>query len=180
MKPVHIIQEPNETLRVIAPPVSPAAIKSEKIQTLIKALSHALAQEEDGIAIAAPQIGASVRMFVVSKKVIRRIKGKEKSGDLVFINPEIVRLGKKKEMLSEGCLSVRWKYGVVKRSVTATVRAINERGHAFVMSGHGLLAQIFQHEIDHLDGILFIDKAKHIKDIPPTDTQHLPHHATAQ
>jgi len=67
---------------------------------------------------------------------------------------------------------VRWKYGLVKRSVTATVRALNVEGNEFMMSGAGLLAQIFQHEIDHLDGILFIDKAKNIEDIPPSNEPH--------
>ncbi|MEK7105795.1 MAG: peptide deformylase, partial [Patescibacteria group bacterium] len=74
----------------------------------------------------------------------------------------------KKELVSEGCLSVRWKYGLVKRATTATVRALNAEGNEFVMSGKGLLAQIFQHEVDHLNGVLFIDTAIDVEDLPPS------------
>ncbi|MEK9174235.1 MAG: peptide deformylase, partial [Patescibacteria group bacterium] len=89
-------------------------------------------------------------------------------GDIVFINPVITKLWKKKELVSEGCLSVRWKYGLVKRATTATVRALNAEGNEFVMSGKGLLAQIFQHEVDHLNGVLFIDPAIDVEDLPPS------------
>jgi peptide deformylase len=158
----RIIQEPDALLRKTAESVSDTDITSEKIVEIIARMKDALADEEDGVAIAAPQIGETVRIFVVSKRASKKFEN-----DMVFINPEITRLGRKKEDLSEGCLSVRWKYGLVKRSLTATVKAKNEHGNEFVMSGSGLLAQIFQHEVDHLNGILFIDKAKNIEDIPP-------------
>lgn len=125
-------------------------------------MNTALDREEDGVAIAAPQIAVPLRIFVVSKKASKQL-----SANTAFINPEIIRLGKLKAELSEGCLSVRWKYGTVKRSTSATVRAINAEGNEFVMNGRGLLAQIFQHEIDHLNGVLFIDKAKNVEDLPP-------------
>lgn len=155
-----IVQEPNSVLRKTAESVDVKDIKSAKIKKIISDMKVALAKEDDGVAIAAPQIGVPFRIFVVAKKISDK--------DLVFINPEIIRLGKKKEELSEGCLSVRWKYGLVKRSTTATVRALNADGHEFVTSGSGLLAQIFQHEVDHLNGVLFIDKAKNIENIPPS------------
>jgi peptide deformylase len=158
----HIVQQPDPVLRSTAAVVPPELIGTKKITSLITQMKSSLEIEEDGVAIAAPQIGASWRIFVVSKRASKKFED-----DIVFINPEIIRLGKKKEELSEGCLSVRWKYGLVKRSTTATVRALNMDGNEFVMNGRGLLAQIFQHEIDHLDGILFIDKARNIEDIPP-------------
>ncbi len=160
-----IIQSPHKTLREIAKEVSKEEISSEKIKTILDSMSRALHAEEDGVAIAAPQIDVALRIFVVSQNVVPNA-----NKDLVFINPKIVRLGKKKEALSEGCLSVRWKYGLVKRSVTATVKALNEQGNEFVMSGKGLIAQIFQHEMDHLDGVLFIDKATNVEDLPPNST----------
>ncbi len=160
-----IIQEPHAVLRSVASPVAQEAIGTEKITRVITDMKAALAKEDDGVAIAAPQIGVPLRIFVVAKRVSK--KNEKSDDDMVFINPEIIRLGRKKELLSEGCLSVRWKYGLVKRSLTATVRALNEQGNEFVMSGSGLLAQIFQHEIDHLNGVLFIDSAKNIEDIPP-------------
>lgn len=157
-----ILQEPHALLRKKSLPVAAAQIGSLEINKIISELISALEQEFDGVAIAAPQLGYSYRIFVVSKKV-----WKGEATHRVFINPFFVRQGKTKKEMSEGCLSVRWKYGMVKRSTTATVRAQNEKGNEFVMTGRGLLAQIFQHEIDHLDGTLFIDSAKDIQDIPP-------------
>lgn len=159
---VSIIQEPHDTLRATATAVPLETITTSEVRSVIEKMKKALDDQSDGVAIAAPQIAVSLRIFVVSKKVIPGV-----DDDVVFINPEIIRRGKKKEYMSEGCLSVRWKYGMVKRSTTATVRAYNEDGHEFVMSGKDLLAQIFQHEIDHLDGILFIDSATDIQDLPP-------------
>lgn len=157
-----ILQAPNDILRAQAKEVAHTDIGSEKVQSIIEKMRSALAGEDDGVAIAAPQIGEALRIFVVSKKAITKAKG-----DIVFINPVVTKLGKKKEKMSEGCLSVRWKYGMVKRATTATVKALNEKGNEFVMSGKGLLAQIFQHETDHLDGVLFVDKATDIEDLPP-------------
>ncbi|MCC7436742.1 peptide deformylase [Candidatus Nomurabacteria bacterium] len=157
-----IIQSPHATLRGIAKEVSISKISSKEIRDTIEKMKKLLHGEEDGVAIAAPQIDVPLRIFVVSKKVLPKAKD-----DVVFINPVITKIGKKKEMVSEGCLSVRWKYGMVKRSLTATVKALNSEGNEFVMSGKGLLAQIFQHETDHLNGVLFIDKAVDVEDIPP-------------
>ncbi len=157
-----IVQMPDQVLRRTAQPVPVSDIGTKKIQSLIADMKAAIDREDDAVAIAAPQVGESLRMFVVAKKVSKKFED-----DLVFINPEIIRLGKKKEMMQEGCLSVRWKYGDVKRATTATVRALNGDGNEFVMSGRGLLAQIFQHETDHLNGILFIDTAKNVEDLPP-------------
>lgn len=157
-----IIQDPDPVLRAVAAPVPVPDITAKKIQDVIAAMQHALAKEDDGVAIAAPQIGVSLRIFVISKKVL-----KDATADMVFINPELIRLGKQKKYVHEGCLSVRWKYGLVKRSLTATVRAYNAEGNEFQMSARGLLAQVFQHETDHLNGTLFIDSAKDVEDIPP-------------
>ncbi len=160
-----IVQSPHQTLRMIAKEVPLDKITSAEVKKIIEQMKSSLHGEDDGVAIAAPQIDVPMRMFVVSKKAMP--KGGD---DMVFINPTITKIGKKKEPMSEGCLSVRWKYGLVKRSTTATVKAYNEQGNEFVMSGKGLLAQIFQHETDHLNGILFIDKATDIEDLPPEAT----------
>lgn len=88
---------------------------------------------------------------------------------MVFINPEITRLSKKKKEMSEGCLSVRGSYGTVMRHERATVKALDEHGKPFTYHASGLIAHIFQHEVDHLDGILYIDKAVKLEedeDIP--------------
>ena len=69
--------------------------------------------------------------------------------------------------MPEGCLSVRWLYGEVKRSTNATILAYDEKGEKFTRGAGGLLAQIFQHETDHLDGILFTDKARNLEEMSP-------------
>ena len=159
----EIIQSPHKILRSISKEVIKEEIQSEKIKKVILDMKNALHKEDDGVAIAAPQIDVPLRIFIVSKKVDQ----KKYEDDLIFINPTITKLSKKKEAMSEGCLSVRWKYGLVKRSTTATVKALNEKGNEFVMSAKGLMAQIFQHEVDHLNGVLFIDKATNVEDLPP-------------
>ncbi len=92
-------------------------------------------------------------------------KNRSKYKDLVFINPEIIKLSRKKRWAPEGCLSVRWLYGEVSRSEKATVRGFDEHGKPFMRGASGLLAQIFQHETDHLNGLLFIDKARNVEKI---------------
>jgi peptide deformylase len=82
--------------------------------------------------------------------------------DLVFINPELVRASKKVSKLSEGCLSVRGIFGMTKRNEKVSIRAYDREGKRFVWNGTGLIAQIFQHEMDHLEGILFTDHATEV------------------
>ncbi|MDP2642083.1 MAG: peptide deformylase [bacterium] len=161
MTKTKILQKDAPTLREIAKSVPIKDIKSKKIRETLDEMKEALHAEEDGVAIAAPQIGKSLRIFVVSNK----IGGKK---DLVFINPEIIKASKKKRKVEEGCLSIRWLYGQVKRSEKVTLRAYDETGRRLERGASGLLAQIFQHETDHLDGILFTDKAENVRDIPPS------------
>ena len=183
-----ILQQQEKVLHKTANEVPVADIKNKKIQNVLKEMSLALEGQEDGVAIAAPQIGYSLRIFVVSGKIFTEnfaqdredrllnkntpppnlplIKG-EVNKDLVFINPKISRLSREKEWLPEGCLSVRWLYGNTFRSKKATVTAYDENGKKFTRGASGLLAQIFQHETDHLNGILFIDHAKDIREELP-------------
>jgi len=88
-----------------------------------------------------------------------------KAKDIIFINPRLVKISKKKKKLEEGCLSVRGVFGEIDRAEKATVEAYNEFGQKFSYTGAGLMAQIFQHELDHLDGVLFIDKAKNLAQV---------------
>ena len=123
-------------------------------------------------------IGYSLPIFIVSGKIFHKdfIKGekefkktpkREIPKDLVFINPKISKLSREKEWVPEGCLSVRWLYGKTFRSKKATIMAYDENGKKFQRGASGLLAQIFQHETDHLKGVLFIDHAKDIKEELP-------------
>jgi peptide deformylase len=169
--PVTIVQNGDPVLRELAQTVPVKDISSEKIQKTISDMKIALAGQDDGVAIAAPQIGVPLRIFVVSGAVLSSADPKYAGGDIVFINPEITKLSREKNEVEEGCLSVRWLYGKVKRSVKATVRGYDETGKRVLRGASGLLAQVFQHETDHLDGILFIDKAYDLQEIPPEEMQ---------
>lgn len=170
---VQIIQNGNDTLRKIAKEVSISEIKNFDVQKVLKDMNEALDSQDDGVAIAAPQINISLRIFAVSGKVFdedfingfSRISDRKKYPNKFFINPKIIKISKDKKNMDEGCLSVRPLFGKVKRATRATVEAYNEKGEKFLMEGSGLLAHIFQHEIDHLNGILFIDKAKNLREV---------------
>ncbi len=174
---VKIIQEGHKTLRQKAKKVLVKDITSKEIQDVIKKMKTALHKEYDGVAIAAPQIDVSLRIFVVAGMIfddyfIRGEKFPEgyvsPHPDLVFINPEFTKISKTRKWMKEGCLSVRPLYGEVRRATNATVKAYDEYGKAFTRGAGGLLAHIYQHEIDHLDGILFIDAARDVHAVPDT------------
>ncbi len=176
--PKKILQKESAILRKVAESVPIKEIGTPKINKIIAEMKVALASQDDGVAIAAPQIGYPVRIFVVSGKVNSLIKKHRKEevdenspieihDDAVFINPIIKKLSKEKETVEEGCLSVRYLYGKVTRAVKASIEAYDGNGKKFTRGATGLLAQIFQHEVDHLNGILFIDKAKFVEEILP-------------
>lgn len=169
----EIVQEGNQVLRKMAENYPVAEIGSPKFNKIITDMNTALDSQEDGVAIAAPQIGESWRIFIVSGKVLPKRAGKDQANQ-VFVNPLIKKLSNHKITVEEGCLSVRWVYGKTRRADGALVEAYNEKGHKFARQGSGLIAQIFQHEIDHLNGVLFIDKASNLVEVKPEDIQH-PH-----
>jgi peptide deformylase len=158
-----ILDRDAPVLRQVAAVVPPEKIGSKELGDILATMKKALHQEDDGVAIAAPQVGVGLRLFMVRGGVLKRY-----AEDTVFINPSIVRRGRKTHVVEEGCLSLRWFYGEVERCERVTLKALDERGEPVTVGASGLLAQIFQHECDHLDGILFIDKAANIRDLPPT------------
>ena len=179
-----IVQKNDRVLHQNTKEIPVSEITTPKIKKILKEMSEALKSQSDGVAIAAPQIGYKLSIFVVSGKIFHKDFGKERSDlksskrselipekeipkDLIFINPKISKLSKEKEWLPEGCLSVRWLYGKTFRSKKALVTAYDEKGKKFQRGASGLLAQIFQHETDHLKGVLFIDHAKDIKEELP-------------
>jgi len=182
MKKPTIVDKDAPVLRLHAKPVLIKDIRSKKVQDILKHMKTALKREEDGVAIAAPQIGKSLRIFIMSGRVPRLLNKKPDEGkddeknvskdDAIFINPEIIKLSKKKNKMEEGCLSVRWLYGRVLRAEKATIRAYDENGKKFERGATGLVAQVFQHEVDHLNGVLFIDKAENVEDLPPKLEKH--------
>jgi peptide deformylase len=161
-----IVQEGDPVLRQVAKPVLKKDIGSPALAKVIKKLHAALAPEKYGVAIAAPQVGEPLRLFVVAGRVFKEAveDGEEDTQPMpqnrVYINPEITRASHHKLEESEGCLSVRSIYGTVMRHERVTLSYIDERGKAQAQNATGLLGHIFQHEVDHLNGVLFIDKAR--------------------
>ena len=167
---IKIFQKDAPILRKVSREVKASELSSEDFKDLIKKLKEALKQEKDGYAVAAPQLGVSLRVFLISGTLIRNTKKTdEPQDDRVYINPKIVKRSKETEMLEEGCLSVRWWYGMVERHKKVKIEALTEDGKAFQEGAGGVLAQAFQHEIDHLDGILFTDRAVDLKESPPLE-----------
>lgn len=155
-----IIQTPHDTLAAIAQEVPVSDIPKKEIQELIKKMHHVLSQQDDGIGLAAPQINISKKIFVVSPRVFKN----DPFAKLVYINPVITKVSKTKKWLEEGCLSVRFMYGKVHRHTHVTLEYYDEQGVKQTRGASGLLAHIFQHETDHLNGTLFIEKAKDVRE----------------
>lgn len=169
---IPIVQDGDPVLREKASSVAPEEFGTHAFTDILTQMTEALDAQPDGVALAAPQIGISKRIFLV--RYDRMKAPVENEVNIVaelgfYVNPEIIRKARKRSEMDEGCLSVRGKYGKTKRAERATVTALDEHGTSFERGGGGILAQAFQHEIDHLDGILFIDHATDIIDVETPD-----------
>ncbi len=168
---IEIVQKGHPALSKEALSIPIEEITSEKVQGIISDMKIALESQDDGLAIAAPQIGVSYRIFIISGRLFTKKDGPRKE-DRIYINPNFIKLSKKKSWKKgEGCLSVRWLYGTVQRHTNVTIEAYDEHGEMFTETAGGMLAHIFQHEVDHLNGILFDSKAKDIEAHEP-EHQH--------
>jgi peptide deformylase len=167
-----IPQDQNPALREMARPIPLADIKSAHIKSLIADMKKLLAKEQHGVAIAASQVGEPLQLFIVSGRALAERDADESKvdgevtplPDQIYINPVLTKLSRAKKEKHEGCLSIRGIWGMVPRSEKATVRAYDENGKAFTRGASGFLAHIFQHEMDHLDAILYTDKATRLYD----------------
>ena len=161
-----LVSQHHPALHTMAEEVPVSDICTPRIQKILKDMRQALvgykADGFNGVAIAAPQIGIPLRIFLVHDNGDHEKSDTPSSPDLVAINPRIVKLSKRSRIVGEGCLSVPEHYGAVKRATNATIRAYDERGVEYERGAGGLLAQIFQHEVDHLDGTLFVDRAEKV------------------
>ena len=164
----EIVQKGHPTLHKHSEPVSESLITSDHIKNVIKDMKDSLAGEPDGVAIAAPQIGVDLQIFVVKGSVYG-----DGEPDVAYINPVIIKTSSKSELMDEGCLSVRYWYGKVERYKNVTIEAYNESGEKIQRGAGGLLAHIFQHEIDHLHGTLFIDKASETEEMSEKERAQL-------
>ncbi|MEI6352539.1 MAG: peptide deformylase [Candidatus Nomurabacteria bacterium] len=136
-----------------------------ELKKILDDMKEAMNQESDGVAIAAPQIGISKKIFLVRESAYEIGNKNPVWKPLVFINPTITKASKKTMLADEGCLSVRPLYGTTERHASVTIEAYDFMGNKFSFGASNLIAQIFQHECDHLDGILFIDHAENIQEI---------------
>ncbi len=157
-KELPIIQLPTPSLRARSRELTLAELESNEIQTLINNMIPTM-YGDDGIGLAAPQVAENVRIAVIGKDADPHLKH-----DLVLVNPVIERISKKTNVDTEGCLSVPGKMGKVKRFTDIRVKALDRAGKEIEFKAHHYFARVIQHELDHLDGILYIDRAFDIED----------------
>lgn len=139
-------------------------IHSAQCQQLIKEMMAAVS-EAGGVGIAAPQIHHSLRIFIMCSKPNARYPDAPLMEPTAIINPEILAASAEKEKGWEGCLSVPSMRGFVPRHQKITVRYSDQQGNVQEKELEGFIARIFQHELDHLDGLTFIDQLESIKDL---------------
>ncbi len=153
-KILQVITDPNPLLRKGSQEVKKDEIDDPKMKEFIEDMKRTML-EKDGIGLAAPQVAKNIRLVVVNTK----------DGVLSLINPEIKKRSFMKDWEQEGCLSVPDIFGEVKRNKKIVCHYVDNNGNQIKLKAKGLLARVIQHEIDHLDGVLFIDKAKNIEKV---------------
>lgn len=146
---VKILPHKHQTVRAQAMPVDPSWLRSTKAQQLIADMMETM-HAANGIGLAAPQIGRSIRLAVIAHR----------DGDLVFGNPVIRDPSNRLLTEEEGCLSVPGVFGLVARHQSLTVEYLDAQGRRRTRRATGLFARVIQHETDHLDGRLYIDRTK--------------------
>ncbi len=149
-------------LRAKAKPVPLVLVKKSGFPKLIAGMFHTM-RRADGIGLAAPQIGLSYQLAVIQLAPTKHRKTLKASEKLALINPKLIRASKNKAYDWEGCLSLDGVRGKVPRHKTITVRYTDERGVAHTRTVTGFLARVFQHEIDHLNGTLYVDRMENMK-----------------
>ncbi len=149
-----ILIAPHPSLKARARPVTPA--DAGTVRDLVPQM-FATMYDAPGIGLAAPQVGVGLRLAVID------LMADEKRAPLVLVNPEIVAASKDMAAREEGCLSLPGQYADVTRPAGVTVRYDDENGVRHEIEADGLLAACLQHEIDHLDGVLFVDHLSALK-----------------
>ncbi|NDJ78198.1 MAG: peptide deformylase [Chloroflexi bacterium] len=145
--------------------------KDPKLQQLVDDMVETMGEAE-GVGLAAPQVAVSQRVIVVrlpDDEESREVYGDDAGVLFVVINPDIIRVSDDMVDGVEACLSIPGYYGTVSRHDAVTVRGYDRHGKQMRIKAKGWLARVFQHEIDHLDGVLFIDHASEIWRAVPKD-----------
>ena len=139
-------------------------IKSNEIQELIDDMT-ATVKEANGVGLAAPQVGESLRIFIIDSRPNERYPDAPKFGPLAMINPKIISKSESKEKEWEGCLSIPGIRGHVPRYRSLEVEYFTRDGEHHRKILEGFPAKVFQHELDHLDGIIFLDRLCSMNDV---------------
>jgi peptide deformylase len=150
----NIITLPDPILRRKARPITRF---DGELQTLIEDMIETL-RVAPGVGLAAPQVGVSDRLIVVEYPEDDEIEDAPKKL-FVVVNPEIKEISEEVEVGIEGCLSIPGLHGDVERALAVTVKGLTRHGQPVKIKTKGWMARIFQHEIDHLDGVVFTDRA---------------------
>ena len=150
MAKLKIVKSGDSALRTVCRPVDTI---TPRILRLLDDMIDTM-RAADGVGLAAPQVGVLRRIVVIETP---------DEGLIELINPKIIAYSGEQET-EEGCLSVPGRWGITRRPMHVTVRALNRRGESFDITGSGLLAKAFCHEIDHLDGKLYVDCAIRMSD----------------
>ena len=149
-----VLHHPNQQLRKHSAPCTKDEILHEDMQAFVNDMIDTM-KIENGVGLAAPQVDKHIRLIICETD----------NGPEAYFNPEIIKVSTGMRDSEEGCLSVPNVYGVVRRHKQVKVQALNRHGEPVSIKARGLLSVIFQHEIDHLDGVLFIDRAHKIHDL---------------
>ena len=163
MAVLDIVTFPEPSLRLKAKPVTKF---DKEFQDLVNDMFETM-RAAPGVGLAAPQIGQSIRLVVVEYSEDEDENAKPKT--YVLVNPEIVKHSEETVTDIEGCLSVPGLVGEVERYEAVTVKALNRFGKPSKIKAEGWLARIFQHEMDHLDGVLYIDRAENVYQHSPEE-----------
>lgn len=165
---LEIIKLPNPKLRQRSTKIDRNFLLSKETQKLIEEMIPIM-YAADGVGLAAVQVGQNIRLCTIGKIALQLSSGqailekhKLKRKDLVLINPVWRKTNIRKVEDIEGCLSVPKTYGKVKRYKNIQVTAWDQNGNPLSFNASDMLARVVQHEVDHMDGVLFIDKAKEV------------------
>ena len=155
--PIRVFPDP--ILKEKAAPVE----RAQEVSGLIDDLLDTMRNAPGGVGIAAPQVGASLRIILVDVSAHRRGSREPNHGLLALVNPEILAMGGQ-QIVREGCMSVPEYTANVRRAEWVLVNALDRNGERTILEAAGFEAVAIQHEIDHLDGILFLDRVASVKD----------------
>lgn len=164
--PISKIPDQETLLRTRSAEVDLSVIASTEFQTFLNDMIDTM-YSDDGIGLAAPQVGKNIRVFVIGKDAVHDVEVLEGTlkahSDIAIINPVWEKTSRKMLWDTEGCLSVPQVFGEIKRYKHITLRGIDRQGNPLRINANNFFARVIQHEVDHLNGVLFIDNARNIK-----------------